>query len=158
MLDLDRSSTRLTLCGGGDEVKVLTVRQPWAWAIIYAGKDVENRTWRPGPKELKTGDRLAIHAAKSLYYHYGDAVRRIFSVSGVIPPPVHDLPLGAIVGTVTYLGVSDYDTSLWADSVDGMNYWRLSKPEVLVPMHCRGRLRIWEVDSDVVAAMGGRVD
>jgi hypothetical protein len=25
-------------------MRVLTVRQPWAWAIIHGGKDVENRT------------------------------------------------------------------------------------------------------------------
>ncbi|UAJ80187.1 hypothetical protein IT072_03825 [Leifsonia sp. ZF2019] len=25
-------------------MRILTVRQPWAWAIIHAGKDVENRT------------------------------------------------------------------------------------------------------------------
>lgn len=24
----------------------LSVRQPWAWAIIHAGKDIENRTWQ----------------------------------------------------------------------------------------------------------------
>lgn len=41
-------------------MRVLTVRQPWAWAIIHGGKDVENRTcnlagsWR-GP--------VAIHVA-----------------------------------------------------------------------------------------------
>jgi hypothetical protein len=28
-------------------VKALTIRQPWAWAVVYAGKDVENRGWRP---------------------------------------------------------------------------------------------------------------
>jgi hypothetical protein len=41
-------------------VKALTVRQPWAWATIYAGKDVENRRWRTtyrGP--------LLIHAGKN---------------------------------------------------------------------------------------------
>ena len=27
------------------ESGVLTVRQPWAWAIIQVGKDVENRSW-----------------------------------------------------------------------------------------------------------------
>lgn len=26
--------------------KALTVRNPWAWAIINAGKDVENRSWQ----------------------------------------------------------------------------------------------------------------
>lgn len=25
-------------------MRILTVRQPWAWALIHAGKDVENRT------------------------------------------------------------------------------------------------------------------
>ena len=25
-------------------MRILTVRQPWAWAIIHGGKDVENRT------------------------------------------------------------------------------------------------------------------
>lgn len=24
----------------------LSVRQPWAWAIIFAGKDIENRSWQ----------------------------------------------------------------------------------------------------------------
>lgn len=26
-------------------IPVLTIRQPWAWAIVSGGKDVENRTW-----------------------------------------------------------------------------------------------------------------
>ena len=41
-------------------MKALSVRQPWAWAIIHAGKDVENRTWGTryhGP--------LLIHASKN---------------------------------------------------------------------------------------------
>jgi hypothetical protein len=40
-------------------VNALIIRQPWAWAVVYAGKDVENRTWQTsyrGP--------LLIHAAK----------------------------------------------------------------------------------------------
>ena len=43
-------------------MKALTVKQPWAWAIIHGGKDVENRSWMPnlGPR----GMRIAIHAGK----------------------------------------------------------------------------------------------
>ena len=26
-------------------MKALSIRQPWAWAIINAGKDIENRQW-----------------------------------------------------------------------------------------------------------------
>lgn len=40
-------------------MKALSVKQPWAWAIIHAGKDIEKRTWRTdyrGP--------LLIHAGK----------------------------------------------------------------------------------------------
>ncbi|RCJ19276.1 hypothetical protein A6770_31970 [Nostoc minutum NIES-26] len=40
-------------------MKALSVRQPWAWAIIYASKDIENRGW---PIYYR-GDIL-IHAAK----------------------------------------------------------------------------------------------
>lgn len=39
----------------------LSIRQPWAWAIINAGKDIENRNWRTafrGP--------VCIHAAKGM--------------------------------------------------------------------------------------------
>ncbi|WP_371031254.1 hypothetical protein [Pseudoclavibacter sp. JSM 162008] len=43
-------------------MRVLTVRQPWAWAIIHGGKDVENRS-----RNLAGGYRgpLAIHAGLS---------------------------------------------------------------------------------------------
>lgn len=39
-------------------MRVLTVRQPWAWAIIHGGKDVENRVRSLGPYRGDT----AIHA------------------------------------------------------------------------------------------------
>ena len=39
----------------------LSIRQPWAWAILHAGKDIENRSWSTsfrGP--------VCIHAAKGM--------------------------------------------------------------------------------------------
>lgn len=44
-------------------MKVLTVRQPWADAIVHGGKRCENRTWTP-PTAL-IGMRILIHAAKT---------------------------------------------------------------------------------------------
>mgnify|MGYP006363525131 CR=1 FL=1 len=26
-------------------MKALSIRAPWWWAILYAGKDIENREW-----------------------------------------------------------------------------------------------------------------
>jgi len=39
-------------------MKAISLQQPWAWAILHAGKDVENRRWNTryrGP--------IAIHAS-----------------------------------------------------------------------------------------------
>jgi len=41
-------------------MKALTLKQPWAWAVAHAGKDVENRTWKPPASVI--GQRIAIHA------------------------------------------------------------------------------------------------
>jgi len=40
-------------------LKALSINQPWAWAIIHAGKNVENRKWKTNFR----GDFL-IHAGK----------------------------------------------------------------------------------------------
>jgi len=44
-------------------MRILTVRQPWAWAIIHGGKDVENRV-----RNIAGGYRgpVAIHAGLTL--------------------------------------------------------------------------------------------
>ena len=36
----------------------LSIRQPWAWLILRAGKDVENRDW-----STKVRGRVLIHAS-----------------------------------------------------------------------------------------------
>lgn len=38
-------------------MKALTVKQPWAWAIIHGGKDVENRS-----RKTNYRGKLCIHA------------------------------------------------------------------------------------------------
>lgn len=38
-------------------LRALTIRQPWAWAIIHGGKDIENRSWN-----TKHRGPLVIHA------------------------------------------------------------------------------------------------
>lgn len=79
----------------------LSVRQPWAWAIIHAGKDVENR----GPMmvrhlQQKTG-RRAIHAAKGMTRDEYDSVGEFMARLGVTVPPPHELLRGGIIGSVT---------------------------------------------------------
>lgn len=40
-------------------MKVLSIRQPWAWLIMTGLKDIENRTWNTDFR-----GRFAIHASK----------------------------------------------------------------------------------------------
>jgi hypothetical protein len=42
-------------------MKALSIRQPWAWLILHAGKDIENRDW---PTRFR--GRFLIHAAKGM--------------------------------------------------------------------------------------------
>lgn len=42
-------------------MKAISIRQPWAWLIVHAGKDIENRTW---PTRYR--GPVLIHAAKGM--------------------------------------------------------------------------------------------
>ena len=44
-------------------MKVLSIRQPWAWLIVNGYKDVENRTWAAHRSMI--GQRFLVHAGKS---------------------------------------------------------------------------------------------
>ena len=58
--DLDDSGRRKTDLAARLGQPVLTVKQPYAWAIISGGKDIENRNW-----SRKFRGRLYIHAGKA---------------------------------------------------------------------------------------------
>ncbi|MDD5394961.1 MAG: ASCH domain-containing protein [Thiothrix sp.] len=42
-------------------MKALSIQQPWAWAILNAGKDIENRDWYTPVR-----GRILIHAGKKI--------------------------------------------------------------------------------------------
>jgi hypothetical protein len=94
-------------------VRVLTVRQPYAWAIIHGGKDVENRVRNiAGPYR----GPIAIHAALQVHGGWnapledatGSWYQRVAAQVGGWDGP---LPwwddLGAIIGVVDLVDVHD---------------------------------------------------
>lgn len=97
----------------------LSVRQPWAWAIIFAGKDIENRTWQAVNHGLKRRGRVAVHASKGMgREEYEDA--RDFINDNLIrvgsplrcPEPA-DLIRGGIIGSVEVVDVVSESASDW---------------------------------------------
>jgi hypothetical protein len=94
---------------------VLTCKQPWAWAIIHGGKNVENRTWKP-----RNPCRILIHAGRGL-----DPAGVLFlGMNGIRPPQV--FASGVVIGAVDYTGWSTDSESVWA--VPGMYHWALENP------------------------------
>lgn len=82
-------------------MKALSIRQPWAWAILHAGKRVENRSWYchyRGP--------ILIHASKGMTRgEVEDFIEFILAPEiwaatkfPPLPPPPANLPRGGIVG------------------------------------------------------------
>jgi len=47
-------------------VKALSIRQPWAWAILHAGKDIENRDWKDYNRDAKFRGEFLIHASSGM--------------------------------------------------------------------------------------------
>jgi hypothetical protein len=124
----------------------LSVQQPWAWAILHAGKDIENRTWAP-PRHI-VGRRVWIHASKK---------RQAIEPVELLPPlsfaddtpDLADLPLGAILGSVRVVGSTHEATgNRWFMGPIG---WVLADPSSLPePVPARGRLGVWAVPGGVV--------
>jgi hypothetical protein len=81
-------------------VKALTVQQPWAWAIVHGGKDVENRTqaWSyRGPLAIHAGARVSERGCMSSLV-VGAAVDEGIS-SGMLAADRRDeFVLGALLG------------------------------------------------------------
>ena len=127
-------------------MKAVSVRQPWAWLIIHAGKDIENRTWATrhrGP--------LLIHASLTPDPRLDDIRQILTDEFDIHIPPTTELDFGGIVGRVNLVDcfkvspiVSPND-SPW---LEGPWAWKLADPEPLPFSACKGRLKIFDVEVD----------
>ena len=125
-------------------MKALGVRQPWAWVIIRAGKDIENRTW-----VTNYLGALAIHAGKTCTVgDWEDGVWLIKQLAGKNPPPQESprLGRGAVIGIVELV---DRTPAAHADGWGGQNpsvfHWHLRNPRPCKPAVVRGSLGLFEV-------------
>jgi hypothetical protein len=120
-------------------VKALTIRQPWAWAIIYAGKDIENRSWN-----TRLRGTIAIHA--------GFGYDRDVELPRGVKLPVEDrIVRGAIIGVADIVDVVERHRSKWFSGPFG---FVLDNPRALdKPILCSGKLSFWEVPPTLVKAI-----
>lgn len=139
-------------------MRVLTVKDPWAWAIGNLGKDVENRV-----RNIAGNYRgpVAIHVAATPMKldDYFAAAKYIAERTGVMP--IASLPAGqgVIIAVVDLVEVHHADwcwdeeprhCSPWAMS----DYWhlRIENPRLLAePIPYRGALGLRRLDDETIA-------
>lgn len=144
-------------------MRALTVRQPWAWAIVHGGKDVENRI-----RNLVGGYRgpVAIHAGlvEDETAYDDEMIRQALGEHDdgwVLAEQVWTV--GAFVGVVDLASVHhDFDhgrgycSSPWAMS----DLWHnvLANPRPLTtPIPAKGRLGLWTPDAEQTAQIREQV-
>lgn len=94
-------------------MRILTVRQPWAWAIIHGGKDVENRSRNVagdyrGPVAIHTALADAEGAPDSLWMEHAEFLRARDRSAGLEPLRKFDaarMDRGVIIGVVDLVDV-----------------------------------------------------
>lgn len=121
-------------------LKVLSVHQPYAWALAAGFKPIENRAWAP-PRTL-LGGFLAIHAAKTTE-RMGD-IPRVAELAGVMPS---ELSFGAILAVVRVTGFAASVEQLPPSSrpwFTGPFAWVFSELRRLpTPVPARGQQGLW---------------
>ena len=84
-------------------MKCISVRQPWAWAIVHAGKDIENRTWATsyrGP--------ILIHAGKAKPSREDcEFARRFLKARGIALPDIDSQEYGKVIGVGELIGCGE---------------------------------------------------
>jgi hypothetical protein len=116
----------------------LSIRQPWAWAILHKGKTIENRDW---PTRFR--GPVCIHAAKGMtraeHLEFSDFIQRL----GMEPPALASLPRSAIVGTAEIIACVRESASPWFFGPWG---FVLGDIRPIDPIPCRGSLGFfrWE--------------
>jgi len=129
-----------------DQLKAISVRQPWAWAIAWEGKTIENRTWRTnyrGP--------LAIHAASTFSRREYEVARAFMLRLGIEPPAAGALDTGRVVAVTTLVDVRPTnDSSLAPWETPGGYAFMLRDTKPIKPFVCRGMQGLWTIPTELV--------
>lgn len=107
-------------------MKALSIRQPWAYALLHMGKGIENRERADGkmPAICRHRGRLLLHASKMFHVatvvdHFASATATMRASDFQSPGPVTLEQLrakaGGIVGVASAIAHVDPDGRCWLD-------------------------------------------
>ena len=119
-----------------DQHLALTVKQPWAWAIINAGKDIENRSWITHYR-----GRLYIHAGKRIDHA---ALPVVAALTDITLEP-DQLETGGLIGHVDLTAIRPSE-SIWAQP--DQQHWHLANPTAVSFEPMRGNMGLFRIGPD----------
>lgn len=128
-------------------MKVLSVRQPWAWLIAIGCKTIENRTWL-----RKYRGRILIHASQAkadqLDGWQDRVVREYCQAHGIEVPDFDSLPKSAIIGSVEIDNIEFHEAYNDPFAEDFQYHWFLKNPRMFAqPIgNVKGKLFLWDYD------------
>ena len=131
-----------------DNIPAISIRQPWAWAIVHARKNIENRDWSTNVR-----GPIHIHAAKGMsraeYQDFEMFYNGLWREDKSLPmlPASAQLIKGGIVGTATLVDCVKQHSSPWFFGKYGFVLEDV-KPVEFVPL--RGQLGFFNVDQDLL--------
>ena len=118
-------------------MKAISIKQPWAWAILHAGKDVENRNWNTNFRGM-----VFIHVGK-----VDDGCGREF-IKGISELNVpNNIKYGGIIGSVEIVDCVTQSDSKWFFGKFG---FVLRNPIELPFVPLRGQLGFFETGIEYV--------
>lgn len=122
----------------------LSLRQPWAWLVMHAGKDIENRSWA-----TKFRGRILVHASRGMTreeWEDGFCTANCVGID-LMFPVFEALPRGGVVGSVEIVDCVASSDSPWFGGPFGF-VLRDPQPRPFVPY--KGRLGFFDIPDHVL--------
>ena len=127
------------------ELKVIVIRQSWAWLIVSGFKDIENRS-----RKTRYRGTLLIQASAGLPTRKKLEEMRLFARERGVKLP-EEFERGGIVGMVS---LDDCVTSSRSKWFEGPVGWVLSKPKKLRFIPLKGQLGLFDPPQEIVRQLG----
>ncbi len=156
----------------------LTLKQPWATAVMLFGKSIENRNWPPYAS-IEFPFDLWVHAGSAWDSDWHSPLLGL-ATEGRLPVSAAGLllgsstqpetqreagfPRGAILGQVTVVGAHEAGEACgeacgtWGNTAAGMWHWELTDPQIhreLVP--AAGLQKLWTPKGQVADKLAERI-
>jgi ASCH domain len=134
------------ICGSevssiGNDMKVIVIRQPWAWLIVHGYKDIENRTWATRYR----GTLLIQASANRPTKRKLEEIRLFARRRGVELP--EEFERGGIVGMAKLESCITSSQSKWFEGPIG---WVFSNPKKLQFIPLKGQLGLFDPPLEVI--------